>query len=429
MVVKIKNSTLDGLGFLLIVVTYFLSYIIVNNSHELIIFLGMTIFIGFVALFKTQFKIKMWKNLYFPYIILFAFFCYLSSKWAMVPSIAVGKGNTIVEILLLMFVICMFVRELNDPVDLFLKVIMWGGVLIVLYSIWFFGLSGLRQVFESESRLDNSLININNIGMSASYSILICVYYIMNDRVRLWNILILPCLVMLAASGSRKAILIVVLGVLMIYVMKNIDNKNALLSLLKIVIIIFVLGVVFFLMLQFPIFADLKRRMLSMFAALTGDKANADNSALTRIHLIDIGNRIFRNNAIHGIGIDNARIVVKNLLGKDNYYLHNNYIEMLADGGIVGFVLYYSIYAFLLIRFIMIRDFKNQQFNICAALLVVNLIIEYGAVTYIYKHTYMFLMVFMLQYEQSTKRRFNLQDWFTNLYRARKLVNAPKGRC
>ena len=108
--------------------------------------------------------------------------------------------------------------------------------------------------------------------------------------------------------------------------------------------------------------------------------------------------------------------------------LTNNFIELLADGGIIGFALYYSIYAFLLIRFIMIRDFRNQQFNICATLLVVNLIIEYGAVTYIYKHTYMFLMMFMLQYEQSKNSRFDLQSWITNLVRTRRFEIEPKER-
>lgn len=402
--VKDKKSFADYIGLLLIMITYFLSYIIVNNSNELVIFMGMTAMIGAVAVFKTRFKIEIWKSTYYIYILAFAAFCYLSSAWAIQPRICIGKGNTIIEILLLMFVICMFIKKQKDPIDLLLQIIMWGGLLIVVYSISFYGLSGLKKVFESEGRLDNSLININNIGMSAAYSILICVYYVIYDKPRLWNICILPCVIMLAASGSRKAIVIVIIGAVMLFVMKNMNNKNALKSMFKTTIVLLLLTIAFLVLLQLPIFADIKRRMLSMFAALTGNKIEADNSALTRLQLISIGWRIFSNNKLKGIGIDNARLVVKSILGKDNYYLHNNYIELLADGGILGFGLYYSIYVALFIKFLLKRNFMDKEFNICFALLMVNLVIEYGAVTYIYKHTYIFLMLFMLESEKLRRK-------------------------
>ena len=102
MITKTKKFFLDYLGILLIVVAYFLSYIIVNNSNEMLIFLVLTAAIGIVAIFRTRFKIKIWRNYYYIYILLFAFFCYLSSVWAINPSICIGKGNTIIEIFLLL---------------------------------------------------------------------------------------------------------------------------------------------------------------------------------------------------------------------------------------------------------------------------------------------------------------------------------------
>ena len=78
------------------------------------------------------------------------------------------------------------------------------------------------------------------------------------------------------------------------------------------------------------------------------------------------------------------------------HYLHNNYMEMLACGGIVGFLIHYWIYVYLLRVYI--KNFKHheKEFNICFVLLIFKLIMDIGAVSYYSKTTYFYLLLFIM---------------------------------
>ena len=64
-------------------------------------------------------------------------------------------------------------------------------------------------------------------------------------------------------------------------------------------------------------------------------------------------------------------------------YCHNNQLELLSTLGIIGFIIYYSIYAMILIR-----SFKNLKKernidNILPFIFIITLIVfEYGIVSY-----------------------------------------------
>lgn len=70
-----------------------------------------------------------------------------------------------------------------------------------------------------------------------------------------------------------------------------------------------------------------------------------DTSAATRLDMIGEGWRLWLEAPILGHGIDQFRV-----LSQFATYSHNNYIEMLATLGIVGFILYYSVYLLLFLR-------------------------------------------------------------------------------
>ena len=75
-------------------------------------------------------------------------------------------------------------------------------------------------------------------------------------------------------------------------------------------------------------------------------------------------------------------------------YLHNNYIEILASGGIVGFVLYYAPYAIALVSLLK-RVFKDRDrapvVVITLVLLITRLIGHLGIVLYYSKIEYIFI--------------------------------------
>ena len=85
-------------------------------------------------------------------------------------------------------------------------------------------------------------------------------------------------------------------------------------------------------------FELMHRRFNESINALLG-QAGGDSSTLSRVSFIETGWRLFKQKVFIGHGVDNFKYVSGFWV-----YSHNNFIEILVGLGIVGFVLYYSIY-------------------------------------------------------------------------------------
>lgn len=214
--------------------------------------------------------------------------------------------------------------------------------------------------------------------------------------------MLLPSILMIFVSGSRKAFIIVFIGIFLFLLLKSINSKNCFNRLIKIWGVIVSIIVVIYVSSKLPIFQSIIRRFLTMIKTLS--YATIDSaSTYTRIKLINLGIKIFKEHPILGIGIDNATELVAGLFYKDYYYLHNNYIELLADGGIIGFGIYYFIYVILFIKLWKNRDFTSGEFNIVCVLFILRLIIDFGMVSYEGKLTYFFLLIFYLKANEFEK--------------------------
>lgn len=336
------------------------------------------------------------KSVVFPYMLILDLFCYLSAVWAIEPQYAVNKGNTL---LIVLFSLVIFDNSFprKDRIKFILSAIMWSGYIIVIFAVVKYGWSYITNVLARGIRVDNSVLNANSLGMNAAYAILICIYFIQEEGV-LKNIVSTAfsvlSIIVLAASGSKKAILVIIIGLGMFLLIKNIDRRNIIKTVLRITEAIVILLVLFLLLSRLEIFRGINERFQFMINVLM-NTGLGDHSTFARVRLIQIGQEIFRNHPILGVGIDNAQVFTVAEFGVQNYYLHNNYIELLADGGIVGFAVYYWVYIILIAKYWKNRDFKWGEYNICATLLVVKLVMDFGMVTYETETNYLFILMFV----------------------------------
>lgn len=391
------------IAWLLIVVTYFLSYIIVENKYEIYIFMSLTMVLLLVYTVENKGIIKIYFTVYHTHLLLFCLFCYLSSTWSVYKDLAIGKGNTLLEILLLTTAV-FYCANRENAVDFLLKAVMWGGFCVSFYVIFYYGAGGIFNVFREHVRIDSTLINANSLGICSAYSLLISLYYIIYDKTHLWNIVMIPSIIMLAASGSRKAILMVIGGTLILFTLKNIDRRNVVRGMLRIVLAVLLILIVFIFLSRLSIFEEVKIRMAGMLSTILGRGA-VDSSTVTRLRLIEIGIDVFKEHPFIGLGIDNTSILAAGIFNKESYYLHNNFVEMLANGGIVGFVLYYFFYVYVLGGMIKYRDFNDKEYNICLTLLLLVLIMDYGVVSYLNKGIYIFKIIFLFQLKKLRKNK------------------------
>lgn len=337
------------------------------------------------------------------YLLAFALFIYASTLWAYNSSFAIIKANNMVEVLIAMYVIRVCLPENNRIVNL-LKCLMWGDFGIVAYAIFRYGWVYITYAISSDTRMVSTIINANTLGMGAAFAMLISVFLLLYNGFNLGLIASIPTFFVLAASGSRKALFIFVFGVAVLFIAKNLGNKDFFKSIFYVLISLVVIIIAVYQLSKLAMFEGVNERIVGLFNGILG-KGQVDHSTSVRLKMIEIGMNLFAQRPVLGVGIDNAKIYTEPVFGVANYYLHNNYVELLADGGIVGTFIYYSIYIFLLRRLWKNRDFTSGEFNVVFLILVLRLILDYGMVSYESKNTYFYLLIFYLEYKKLEANR------------------------
>lgn len=174
-------------------------------------------------------------------------------------------------------------------------------------------------------------------------------------------------LVLALLSGSKKVILMIVAIACLLAFLRA--KKYKLLILLT--LIIFVVGLVFAVMKIQPLYETIGIRFYRMFEELQDSSIRNDGSSVTRIRMIKFGFELFKQRPLFGYGLNSFRVFYGAEYGFDTYS-HNNFIEILVSGGIVGFMLYYSIYIYVIVK--LFKPAAIEREPIAILLFVVNLV-------------------------------------------------------
>ncbi|MDD6518595.1 MAG: O-antigen ligase family protein [Oribacterium sp.] len=369
-----------------------------HSSAGKYILLAVLLLMIIVHILSNGFVLDIKFTKLYTYMIIFILVCLLGSLFATNSIVALNRTLDITEMLIMIVVFYICLR--NKEIDYLFKILMWTGYIVVFYAIIYYGLDYFLLVLKSSGRVVNTALNANTLGLCGAYSIVITAYFILYNGFKIWNLIAIPTMAVIAASGSRKALVVMVVGVVMIFILKNYEDKNVINAFLKSIVTLIALVLTGIAILQLPMFATTLERMQTLLFALKGS-SGADSSALVRLQMVEIGKELFEKSPIVGVGINNPQLYTASYFGICNYYLHNNYIEILAGAGIVGFIAYYWIYVELLIGFVKNRNFRDGAYNITVLMMAIRLIMDIGAVTYETKLTYFYLLIFYIEYERT----------------------------
>ena len=173
------------------------------------------------------------------------------------------------------------------------------------------------------------------------------------------------------------------------------------------VVIILIILVAWLVLRNIPVLQEVMLRIENAFAVFTGgETVMRETSAQTRKDYIQLGWEQFLKSPIWGNGIGCAGYALQEKYGYFTY-LHNNYIEMLASGGVIGFVLFYTPYVLVLISLIkriFIYKENNSIVFISFALLIARLVGHFGTVVYYSKVEFLFLAMLIAVVNLHTKK-------------------------
>lgn len=386
-----ENGKLDKVAWFISVFLFSSSIIFESYTWGKIILILGAAFLFLIDSFINHAKYSFRFSSIHKFILLLTLFSLMSSVWAVRPLESLQKAYSYFQILIFVSIIYNHFIVYDDEENL-LSVLKWSSYVISVYSIIFYGYDFIIRMITMGVRIENSYTNINTIGMLASFGIILKIDEIIrNKRIGLDIILCIPNFVMLLATQSRKALLLLVFGVFMVLVFRNLHNRKILNSIIKVSAISLLAILAVILLARLEIFSGINSRMISLFALFTG-KGRVDNSAYLRDTFIHVGLDIFKQHPIVGVGIGCPRFLNELMSGYDTY-LHNGFIEALAGGGIVGFLIYYGSFFYLLYNFIRYRKQGGLLYPICFLLTLLLLFRDFAMVSMYDKSMFFFFLI------------------------------------
>lgn len=330
----------------------------------------------------------------------FILYCCANAIWAWNSNVVFVKSFTLLQILLC-YSLLYFYYDKEPNIDSLLDCVRWGGYAVAIYSFFSYGgFDGITAVISSGERLDNTFNNVNTIAMLCAMSCILEFHRFLYRGLKFSVVFTIPCIIMMATLQSRKAIIMLVIGIIAIAILKNFDTKRLAKSIFRSFGILIIVSVLLWFLLSMDIFEGVRERLLGAI----GQSNTVEHSALLREKYIDLGLKQFLKSPIGGIGIDCSQFLTSSH-GYASTYLHNNFVELLACGGILGFISYYAIHIYLVFNLLKYYKYDKARNIVCLTLLVILLVIDYAMVSYYDKASYFYYMIFFLQVKKIKKAK------------------------
>lgn len=316
-------------------------------------------------------KFELWQ-------VLFAAYVAASSLWAFDLTSARSIASTVAINAVCVMCIAYILRCDSKRVYILLVCMMVAPLLLMLNVAATDGLLAF-----SDSRGTDSF-SANTVGMTAAFGSCLAGYCLIEKKIMsigISGIVFLLDLIVVVLSASRKAILIVILAFVLYMLLKSRGNGAKLFF--RLLIAMLVVLACFFAIMNVPFLYNMVGyRIESMIVGFFGGEG-ADASTSTRMGLVEHGIDFFFMSPVIGHGGANfSALDAAYFNANRGYYAHNNFIEVLTDYGLIGFVLYYWIYILMIMHSIVkIKTLSSIQLAVFSLLLTL-LIVEYGFVSY-----------------------------------------------
>lgn len=406
-------------------IAFFVLMIIFTESN-LTLILSLALLVGCMVF---QGKLILHWNLYFTFELLFLIFCVFQLVFdiSVIPSASFSVArrmaiNFVSEIAI--YNLIMLERTEDRPEDVlrtYTNSYVLAMVVLFVMGLWTGSiLSGRFSTVGTELSIFGIDISVGvgtTIGYLAASAFAMAFITYIYERKKIYAVWSILMLLIVLLSATRKVLLLC--GIVVIFAPFYRSRKsNRFLNLIKYgIIALIALIAVMEIPYLYEIFGVRIERTIVGF--LTGEVV--DNSEAIRDGLRMTAIREFANKPLFGWGLFTFKEVFGN-----GMYCHCNYLEILYSCGIVGTLIFYSKYVWLLVS--MIRCLKKCKSKRTRYYLVTSLVVfltlallEYWQVTY-YLEKFILINIFMLAFcrkieHQSAKEKLD------------ESTNSELGRC
>ncbi|MBQ7044583.1 MAG: O-antigen ligase family protein [Clostridia bacterium] len=223
--------------------------------------------------------------------------------------------------------------------------------------------------------------NQNSVAFLVFCAELMAFYEFYSRGRKRYVFLIILFVVFVVLSGSRKALFAAVAGPLM-FVFFSIYKRNYLFHIILIAAL--AAFIVFIVMNDVNAYNSIGKRFESMLEFWFEDRSHkVDNSLYMRSYYIQLAQEMFGESPVFGKGMGNFARIIDEVYELQGVYSHNNFWQILSELGIVGFFIYYSMYAFIIIKLIRNALIHKSRISLLfLTFMILLVVLETGFVTY-----------------------------------------------
>lgn len=261
-------------------------------------------------------------------------------------------------------------RDLNKISDLFIA----ASLIIVVCELT---ATPLSQIITGSLGSNLSDCNPNSITIWMDFAVVAAFHKAYNGGRRSMYIACVIFIAFCALSSSRKGFAAALAGPMMIILFSYWKKGYVLRIVLGIVLVI---AAIYLILENDTLYAAIGRRFTGMYNYMQGGKV--DTSIQMREYFADVAKSMFKESPIIGNGIESFQLLMADEYFIDAGYAHNNYLQLLSELGLVGFVLYYGMYAYIGVSFL--KSFfvqKKREVLPYLTTLVMMLVLEAGVVS------------------------------------------------
>ena len=321
-------------------------------------------------------------------------FYFLSVIWAKNPNDTMYYVNNFIQILGIFICFPIMIKDeksINTTLKLIIGSLLYTCVLLMIrtpQSEW-----GTERIGEAIG------LNPNGLGMRLAIGFIACIYFLhyktsnnTNKRSKMaYSISAIIFIVVAMFTGSKKALLMIILGFASY---ELIISKGWKFFLKSLIIIVFLCFMIYLIFNNEMLYKVIGRRIEKTVLTIQGTAVNqdVDGSLEERTFYIEKAIDLFKDYPILGYGGNNFVTYMREISYSHVAYSHNNYVELLSTLGIVGFTIYYYMWGKTLINlfFNYLRN-KSRQTLFFIITILILLILDYANVSYISEFNVIFL--------------------------------------
>lgn len=368
---------------------YVLSILIFDNIRYVkLVYIFDAMMVGYYLIYKLLVKkLNFEVNSTLFFLFLFTFLCICSLFWVPDISTAFTRVLSLIFICINTFIIYNILKEFDN-----LNYIFYSFFTFIVYNFLILNnLFGFKDYYYVAYRFQGTTENPNLVAIYSIFAIFISIYLLIKEEsnkilIIFLYLILLQSLILIIYTGSKKGIifsLLLLFGYLIIYMR---PSKQLLKRIIILCIILFSITYVAINFLDLNGISENIERIYKRIEGMlfTIDNVNfVDSSTKHRIHLINSALEKFYENPLLGLGITGFQYY-------EGVYAHNNYAEILANLGFVGFIIYYSIYISVIIKVFALKIKIIKIFFLLT--LFTMLIMDVGLVSYFSKIYFIILI-------------------------------------